>query len=396
MKPSIIPILILTILILAACEKEVPQEEPKLPIEYHFQLKSGEIAYSDDDGNYYYTGVFDMDTLQKNYSISIEKDIEYRISLSNIDCENVDFYFLEPDLDTLYHGEQANQGNTLQYIHVKSAVTDTFYITLRYTGDINFHKKEFHLAFEDVTIADLEWKGHIWQGTRDWIVNNDGNLQIAMHNTGSYRWLRLSNPDLLDYELEVSMAFKSGLPESLAGIATNASEEIRQNVNVPMQGYSFLIKGPYSFQVWYAHGTGGTGFEYGYTSARLNTGMTPNKISLSSIKDSLLYSINDEQVYEFKNLSFMTSYVYLIVEDIRLDTVVFDDFKLNVPTKVGSTEKTGLTILLFVTFYSFNSPITMSLNDLIIFQAEYDPSNYIYDTSITLNLGRITLIGIAT
>ena len=66
--------------------------EEKLEIEYHFQLKSGEIAFSDEEGNYYYTGVFDLDTLQKNYSIYIEKDIEYRISLSDIDCENVEAY----------------------------------------------------------------------------------------------------------------------------------------------------------------------------------------------------------------------------------------------------------------------------------------------------------------
>ena len=330
MAKKYLTFLLLATLVIMGCEKETPpEEEENLPIEYHFQLKSGEIAYSDEDGNYYYSGVFDMDTIQKNYSISIEKDINYRISLFDIDCENVDFYFLKPDLDTLYHGEQANQGNTLQYIHVNSPVADTFFITLRYTGDINFHKKEFHLAIEDITIAELDWKGHTWEGTRDWIVNGEGNLQIAMHNTGSYRWLRLKDPDLLDYELEVSMAFKSGLPETLAGIATNASEEIRQNVNVPSQGYSFLIKGPYSFQVWYAHGTGGTGFEYGYTSERLNTGETPNKISLNSVKDSLQYSINDERVYEFKNLSFMTSYVYLIVEDSRMDTLVFDDFKLN-------------------------------------------------------------------
>lgn len=330
MATKYLTLLLPALFIIVGCEKEnPPEEEEKLNIEYHFQLKSGEIAFSDEEGNYYYTGVFDMDTLNKNYSISIEKDIKYRISLSDIDCENVDFYFLEPDLDTLYHGEQANQGNTLQYIHVQSAVTDTFFITLSYTGDINFHKKEFHLAIEDITIAELEWAGQTWEGTRDWIVNNDGNLEIAMHNTGSHRWLRLKDPELLDYEMDVSMAFKSGSPESLAGIASNASEEIRENVNVPSQGYSFLIKGPYSFQVWYAHGTGGTGFEYGYTSERLNTGETPNKISLSNIKDSLLYSINDERVYEFKNLSFMTSYVYLVLEDIRLDTLVFYDFNLN-------------------------------------------------------------------
>ena len=264
----------------------------------------------------------------KFYSILIEKDINYRLSLFDIDCYNVEFHFLEPDLDTLYHGEQANQGNTLQHIYIQSPLTDTFYISLRYTGDINFHKKTFHLAVEDITIEEFEWKGHIWEGTRDWTVNQNGELSISLHNTGLYRWLRLKKPDLLNYELEVKMAFESGLPEGLAGITTNASDEIRTNANVPYQGYSFLIKGPYSFQVWYAHGQGGTGFDYGYTSERLNTGDTPNKIFLRNVKDSLSYSINDERVYEFNNRSFMTSYVYLMVEDNRLDKLSFTDFKL--------------------------------------------------------------------
>ena len=148
MRDKIIPLFVIAAISFFACEKENPPEiEDSLNIEYHFSLKSGEIAYSDEDGNHYYTGVFDKDTLQKNYSILIEKNINYRLSLSDIDCENVEFYFLEPDLDTLYHGEQANQGNTLQYIHVQSAVTDTFFISLRYTGDINFHKKSFHLRY---------------------------------------------------------------------------------------------------------------------------------------------------------------------------------------------------------------------------------------------------------
>ena len=310
-----------------ACEKENPPE-PTLDIEYHFSLKSGEIAYADEDGNFYYTGVFDKDTLQKNYSITIEKDIDYRLSLFDVNCDNVEFLFLEPDMDTLYHGEQANQANTLQYINVNSPVADTFFITLRYTGDINFHKMEFHLAIEDVTIAELEWAGHLWEGTRDWTVNREGDLEIAMHKTGIYRWLRLKESNLLNYETEVSMAFKSGLPETLAGITSNGSTDIRANANVPMQGYSFLIKGPYSFQVWYAHGTGGTGFEYGYTSERLNTGETPNKIHLSNIDDHLEYSVNDEKVYELDNRSFMTSYLYLMVEDSKQDTLVFSDFNL--------------------------------------------------------------------
>lgn len=329
MRDKIIPLLAVIVLSLTACEKENPPEpENLLDIEYHFSLKSGQIAYSDEDGNHYYTGVFDKDTLQKNYSIFIEKDVNYRLSISDIDCENIEFLFLEPDLDTIYHGEQANQGNTIQHIHIQSAVSDTFYISLRYTGDINFHKKSFHLAIEDITIQSFQWAGHTWEGTRDWTINQNGELNISLHNTGSYRWLRLKKPDLLNYELEVYMAFESGLPESLAGIATNASDEIRTNANVPYQGYSFLIKGPYSFQVWYAHGQGGTGYDYGYTSERLNTGDTPNKIFLSNIKDSLSYSINDERVYEFNNRSFMTSYVYLMVEDNRLDTLNFTDFKL--------------------------------------------------------------------
>jgi len=38
-----------------ACEKEEPPEQENLPeIEYHFSLKSGQIAYSDDKGNHYY------------------------------------------------------------------------------------------------------------------------------------------------------------------------------------------------------------------------------------------------------------------------------------------------------------------------------------------------------
>jgi len=209
-------------------------------------------------------------------------------------------------------------------------VTDTFFISLRYTGDINFHKKSFHLALEDITITELEWEGQKWEGTRDWIIEPDGQLSINLHNTGTFRWIRLKKPDLLNYEFEVSMAFKSGLPESLAGITTNGSYEIRSNANVPHQGYSFLIKGPYSFNVWYAHGQGGTGYDYGYTSERLNTGDTPNKISLSNIKDSLSYSINDEVVYGFNNRSFMTSYVYLMVDDNRLDTLSFSDFNLTV------------------------------------------------------------------
>ena len=312
-----------------ACEKEDPSTpEKKLDVEYHFSLKSGQVAYSDEEGNQYYTGVFDKDTLQKNYSIFIEKDIDYRLSLFDIDCENIEFYFLEPDLDTLYHGEQANQGNTLQHIQVQATVSDTFFISVRYIGDINFHKKNFHLAIEDITIQDLEWAGHMWEGTRDWNIKPDGNLYISLHNTGTYRWLRLKNPDLLNYEMEVSLTFESGLPETLAGITSNASDEIRSNANVPLQGYSFLIKGPYSFNVWYAHGQGGTGYEYGYTSERLRTGETPNKIFLSNIKDSLAYYINDELVYEFNNLSFMTSYIYLLVEDSKLDTIKFSDFKL--------------------------------------------------------------------
>jgi hypothetical protein len=331
MRTHIIFLASFLLLILFGCEKEnnVQNDDSSLKnsSEAHLYLKSSETIYSDENGNKYYTLTFNSDTLKHIYSVLFEKDKKYNLSITGDFCGAIDFLLLNSNKETLFYGEQGDIGLTRKYIVWQSDITDTFYISISYTEDINFHTYEYHITFEELTIHRLNWKGLVLDCSGDWFINADDYLTLAIHNSSYSKWAKIVDNSLLNFKLNFQVGLKSGIPDIYTGIAFNASDNLFEMVNLPDKCYEFKIIGPSSWEQWTWNN--GVGREWGETSNSLNRGEGAwNEMQVETLDDSIKLSVNTERVKSFKNLYFMDNGLYLAVDDQKEDTIYFRDIKL--------------------------------------------------------------------
>lgn len=328
-------ILLISILIIAlnGCKKgdDPPAvHEPSLSdqAELFLFLKSGESIYSDVEGNKYLSLTFNPDTLQHVYSILFEKDKKYNLSIKGNYCSPVDFLLLNPERDTLFHGEQGNIGNSRKYIVWQSTITDTLFLLIRYTEDINFHTYQYQVTFEEISVHALNWKGLSFECSGDWLIDQQDHLALVCHNSSYSKWARIVDNSLFNYDLEFKVGLKSGIPDIYTGTAFYANEELFEMVNLPSRCYEFKIIGPSTWEQWTWNQ--GVGRDWGETSTSLNRGEGAwNEMKMEILNDSIWLGVNGETVKSFKNISFMNNGLLLVVDDQKEDTVFFKDFVLN-------------------------------------------------------------------
>jgi hypothetical protein len=110
------------------------------------------------------------------------KGKKYNISLAGPDIYMVDFNLLKSNLDTLFFGVW-NMLNSQKYIAWTANVTDTFYVDIKYNGEINFNTYFYRLTFEDLTTKELKWNDLNLTCSGDWLIDDEGNLALVCHQT---------------------------------------------------------------------------------------------------------------------------------------------------------------------------------------------------------------------
>lgn len=329
-------ILLILVLFILSCNKEKiddnkDQDGLAALSEESLYLKSGQQVYSDENQNEYLTVLFDNNTLSHIYGIYMEKNKRYNISISGPDGYSMDFNLLKSNKDTLFKGEYVMEYPPRKYITWTSNVSDTFYISIKYIGDINFHTYEYHLTFEELTTKELMLGNINFLCSGDWFINDRGYLALICHQTSVTKWAKIQNDSLYNYKFSYDVGQASGRPDNYIGIDCYASKDIFDMYNIPSSGYVFDVMGPASWRIsyWYAGTGGGVGFEYGNFAQNIELGKGSwHNISLTTFGDSIACSGNNEVVKTFRNLSFMDNGLYLTVEDKKQDTIVFRNITL--------------------------------------------------------------------
>lgn len=321
--------------VMLSCEKNDGLEEnPGLEeselvkrSEAHLQLKSTESIYTDQSGNKYYSFNFNPDTLEHVYSVFFEEGKKYYLTLAGENAYPVEIYLISATNDTLFYGEPVYIPIMKKYIVWESTISDTLYIAVAYTEDINFHTYYYQLTFEELSIKRLTLNDLTLECSGDWFIGEHNQLTLACHNTNYTKWARIVDNTLFNYEFSYEVGLKSGIPDIYTGIAFYAVDELQEMFNIPAACYEFKIVGPSSWEVWTWNN--GVGRYTGYTEISLNRGEGAfNKLSLTASNDSAICYVNSEQVDAFRNNSFMDNGLYITVSDEKDDTLYFDNIHL--------------------------------------------------------------------
>lgn len=296
--------------------------------EAHLQLKSTESVYTDNAGNKYYSLNFNPDTLEHVYSVYFEKGKKYYLTIAGEQAFPVEMHLITSENDTLFYGEITDVPTLKKYIIWESTISDTLYVAVSYTEDINFHTYYFQLTFEELSIKTLLYNGLTWECSGDWFIGHDNQLALACQNTSIVKWARIVDNTLFNYEFSCEVGLKSGTPDIYTGIVFYAADEIQDMYNMPMGGYEFKIMGPTHCNLW-TWTEGGYGCQYAECSTRLNQGEgTFNDLSVKTDFDNITLYANSEEVYAFRNVCFMDNGLYLTVWDMKEDTLYFNNIRL--------------------------------------------------------------------
>jgi len=325
-------ILILPVCILSGCENEEtrddPQDELQKRAEKILSIKSTQQVYTDENSNEYIDIVFDINKTSCTYGVYMLKGKKYNISAAGPDIYFVDFNLLRSNLDTLFFGAW-NMPNSQKYIAWTADVTDTFYVDIKYNGEINFNTYIYRLTIEDLTTKELKWNDLNLTCSGDWILDDEGNLLLACHQTSYRKWAKIQNDGLYNYQFSYNLTNQSGMTDNYVGMACYAGNSISDMFNMPVPCYNFFVNGPalWSLEYWYERD--GVGFEHGNTSTNIRVGVGQwNNFGIETYGDSIRCFVNNESVFKFRNLSFMTNGLYIVIEDSKKDTVYLKDITL--------------------------------------------------------------------
>ena len=291
-------------------------------------LKSFKQIYTDDNNNEYQTFSFNNEKLNYTYGVFMEKDKKYSLSISGENYTSVDFLLLKSNNDTLFRGEYDGISQR-KYITWTSAVTDTFYIVLKYVDDINFHTYHYHLTFEELSTKPLKYNNLEFMCSGDWFIDKEGSLSIICHQTNLNKWAKINNDSINNYQFSYTVGQSTGKPDNYIGIECLASKDISDMHNLAKSGYVLDVIGPSSWRFSQYNLDGSVAFGYGNTSHNLKIGVGSwNNYSLKTQNDSLIYSINGEVVLRKRNMLFMDNGLYITVDDTKKDTIRFKNIKL--------------------------------------------------------------------
>jgi hypothetical protein len=321
-------------LFLTGCEKQDIESNPKdlsKLKERNLYLKSGQQIYTDENKNEYLNISFDANNLSHVYGIYLEKDKKYNISVSGDNCFILDFNLLKSNRDTLFKGEDVMGIPQRKYITWTSDVSDTFFLSIKYDGDINFHTYDYRLTFEELTTKELSSNNIGFLCNGDWFINEKGYLTLICHQTGVTKWAKIQNDSIYHFTFSYNVSQVSGKPDNYVGIDCFASGRIFDMFNIPALGYLIDVIGPASWRLsyWNMISSGGVGFEYGNLSHNLPIGMgSITNISVVTFGDSMSFSVNNEMIKRCRNLNSLENGLYITVEDTKQDTIFFRDLKL--------------------------------------------------------------------
>lgn len=325
-------LLLIPALILVGCEKDETPDDARSELEKRTEkilsIKSTEQVYTDEDKNEYIDFEFDINKTACTYGVYLLKGKKYNISVSGPEIQIVDFNLLRSNLDTLFFGEW-NMMNSQKYIAWTSDVSDTFYVDIKYTGEINFNTYTYRLTFEELTTKELQWNNLNLLCSGDWLVTDEGYLALACHQTMYRKWAKIENDSLYNYQFSYDISNQSGIPDNFAGIACYAGSTVADMFNMPVPCYNLFVDGPafWSLEAWF--GDGSVGREFGNTSTNIRNGAGQwNTFGLETCGDSVRCIINDENVYSFRNVHFMTNGLYIVIEDSKRDTIYLKDIAL--------------------------------------------------------------------
>lgn len=332
MKTNFIILTTFLLITLISCEKkesETPNNESSLinQSKAHLFLKSGSTIYSDDNGNNYLSIYFNSDTRYHIYSVLFVQDKKYRLSISGNYCGLVDFLLLNSKKDTLSYGEQGDIGITRKYIIWHSSITDTFFISVNYTDNINFHTYEYHLTFEEISANRLYWRGLALDCSGDWFINSNDYLTLACHNSSFSKWAKIVEDSLFNFKLCFQIGLKSGIPDIYTGVALFASDNINEMVNLPVRCYEFKVIGPSTWEFWVWNNS--ISRVWGVTPKSLNRGPGSwNEILVEKENYGYLIRLNNDTIKTNTNFFLKDNGLYLVVDDQKDDTVYFRDVEL--------------------------------------------------------------------
>jgi hypothetical protein len=319
-----------------SCEKDRPMEENPgtteseivKRTEAHLQLKSTESIYVDHAGNKYFSLNFNPDTLEHVYSVYFEEGKKYYLTIAGPQAYPVEMFLITDENDTLFYGETVDIPVMKKYIVWESTISDTLYVAVSYTEDINFHTYYYQLTFEELSIKKLYLNDIILECSGDWHIDQDDRLTLACHNTSYTKWLRIVDNTLFNYEFSYEVSLRSGIPDIYTGIAIYAVDDMQEMFNMPMNCYEFKILGPVSWEVW-VWGNGGMGRYWGECATSLNRGEGAfNELSVKTDNDNVGLYVNSEKVDTFRNINFMDNGLYITVSDEKEDTLYFDNIRL--------------------------------------------------------------------
>jgi hypothetical protein len=325
-------LLLIPALILSGCEKEDTQDvfgnELAKRAEKILSIKSTEQVYTDENNNEYVDITFDINKTSCTYGVYMLQGKKYNISVAGPNIQVMDFNLLKSDLDTLFFGEW-NMMNQQKYIAWTSDVTDTFYVDLKYNENINFNTYVYRLTFEDLTTKELKWNDLNLLCSGDWLIDDKGNLTLACHQTSYRKWAKIVNDSLYNYHFSYNITNQSGIPDNFVGIACYAGNNVFDMFNMPVPCYNFFVDGPafWSLEVWFEND--GMGRDVGTTATNIKNGIGQwNNFSIETYGDSVRCLVNQENVYRFRNIHFMTNGLYIVIEDSKRDTVYLKDISL--------------------------------------------------------------------
>ena len=144
-------LIILMTVTISSCEKNNDFQDSEILInnelfelsEADLRLKSGQSIYKDNSGNKYFSFNFNPDTLKHVYTVFFEKGKKYYLTVSGDHAYPIDMHLITSTMDTLFYGETVDIPIMKKYIVWESTNTDTMFITVAYTEDINFHTYYF-------------------------------------------------------------------------------------------------------------------------------------------------------------------------------------------------------------------------------------------------------------
>jgi hypothetical protein len=293
--------------------------------ERFISIKQDQQIFVDTNSNEYLDLFFDYKQLSHIIGIYLEKDKKYHFSLLGDNSTLVDFVLLKSNRDTLFVGEDNWLNGIDKYISWKSDVNDTFYVSLRYNSDINFHIKNYRLTIEDMSERRIESNDIKFICSGNWFINKSGYLSLVCHQTNIFKWAKIVDDSLQNYSFTYQFCQASGRPDNHIGIECYAAESIFDFANLSW-GYLFDVVGPASWMISYWHKAGDVGFEYGYTKNNLSGNW--NSLELNIFGDSIGFSVNNENVKRLRNLSYTENGLYIVVTDTKQDTIIFRDILL--------------------------------------------------------------------